>query len=256
MTLLRDQTPKTKMEYARELIKTKRYDEARAILEKVDHPKAREWLVKLDQIAPRAKPEKKVRKGGCMPLILLFALAFGLFVIMIWIADSRLPASPPLPTPTSIPITRCSGPQLVSCYREQMAAALKQKGSTVSGIGDELISGSGGRLDSWVDVELNGPRDYATAKSIIEQALRVYAGAMPSERAGSFLVTVSWTRDGRQCSDNAGMGYETMQRVNWDNVSQQGIFDAIDRNIYRDVDGPYSQIGIAPDPSQFPECNR
>lgn len=37
---------------ARELIKEKRYDEARAILREIDHPTAREWLAKLDQIAP------------------------------------------------------------------------------------------------------------------------------------------------------------------------------------------------------------
>ena len=37
---------------ARELIKAKRYDEARFILHSIDHPTAQEWLAKLDQIAP------------------------------------------------------------------------------------------------------------------------------------------------------------------------------------------------------------
>jgi DNA-binding transcriptional ArsR family regulator len=37
---------------ARELIKEKRYDEARAILRGIDHPTAREWLAKLDKLAP------------------------------------------------------------------------------------------------------------------------------------------------------------------------------------------------------------
>ncbi|GIK67166.1 MAG: hypothetical protein BroJett018_49600 [Chloroflexota bacterium] len=40
---------------ARELIKAKRYDEARFILKSIDHPTAREWLAKLDQIAPPPK---------------------------------------------------------------------------------------------------------------------------------------------------------------------------------------------------------
>ncbi|MBZ0321402.1 MAG: hypothetical protein K8L91_33630, partial [Anaerolineae bacterium] len=40
---------------ARELIKAKRYDEARFILKSIDHPTAKEWLAKLDQIAPPPK---------------------------------------------------------------------------------------------------------------------------------------------------------------------------------------------------------
>ena len=43
---------KAKMQAARELIQEKRYQEARAILQSVDHPTARKWLAKLDQIAP------------------------------------------------------------------------------------------------------------------------------------------------------------------------------------------------------------
>src|SRR5258708_1944031 len=39
-----------KMIEARDLIKNKRYAEARKILETVDHPKAKEWLTKLDEI--------------------------------------------------------------------------------------------------------------------------------------------------------------------------------------------------------------
>lgn len=39
---------------ARDLIKAKRYDEARFILKSIDHPTAVEWLAKLDQIAPVA----------------------------------------------------------------------------------------------------------------------------------------------------------------------------------------------------------
>jgi tetratricopeptide (TPR) repeat protein len=37
---------------ARELIRDKRYDEARALLREIDHPTAREWLAKLDKLAP------------------------------------------------------------------------------------------------------------------------------------------------------------------------------------------------------------
>jgi hypothetical protein len=37
---------------AREHLAAKRYDEARALLSEIDHPAAREWLAKLDKLAP------------------------------------------------------------------------------------------------------------------------------------------------------------------------------------------------------------
>jgi len=55
---------------ARKLIKEKRYEEARAILEKVDHPKAKEWLgqlnVRLAQKAPTKSsvPEQPAKQSG------------------------------------------------------------------------------------------------------------------------------------------------------------------------------------------------
>jgi hypothetical protein len=42
---------------ARDLIKQKRYREARALLKTIDHPKAREWLARLDVAAPK-KPNR------------------------------------------------------------------------------------------------------------------------------------------------------------------------------------------------------
>ena len=43
---------KQKMERARDLIKAQRYDEARTILQGVNHPTAKKWLMKLEEIAP------------------------------------------------------------------------------------------------------------------------------------------------------------------------------------------------------------
>lgn len=43
---------KAKMVAARELIKEQRYNEARALLSGVQHPKAYEWLAQLNRIAP------------------------------------------------------------------------------------------------------------------------------------------------------------------------------------------------------------
>jgi hypothetical protein len=52
---------KNKLMAAKELIQEKRYAEARAILKTVDHPTAREWLAKLDKIAPE-KQESALKK--------------------------------------------------------------------------------------------------------------------------------------------------------------------------------------------------
>jgi hypothetical protein len=43
---------RAKFEAAKELIKERRYDEARAILETVNHPLAMDWLAKIDSIEP------------------------------------------------------------------------------------------------------------------------------------------------------------------------------------------------------------
>lgn len=46
---------KAKFQAAKELIGQKKYTEARAILKTIDHPKAKEWLVRLDKLSA-AKP--------------------------------------------------------------------------------------------------------------------------------------------------------------------------------------------------------
>lgn len=44
---------KEQMIKAQQLIKAQRYDEARRILININHPKATEWLAKLDRVAPQ-----------------------------------------------------------------------------------------------------------------------------------------------------------------------------------------------------------
>jgi hypothetical protein len=46
---------KEQMSQAKELIQAKRYDEARAILKKVDHPTAKQWIERIDAIKARQK---------------------------------------------------------------------------------------------------------------------------------------------------------------------------------------------------------
>ena len=78
---------KSKMKRAQELIKAGEYDKARRILVTVDHPKADQWLTRLNTIDPpkqqvevKTKPEKK--RGGCARTI-LFILIVGIAVIVI-----------------------------------------------------------------------------------------------------------------------------------------------------------------------------
>lgn len=60
---------KDKMTKARELIKAKRYDEARRVLRGVKHPKAAEWLEKL----PPPKRSKRLRVA-LIAIILIVAI--------------------------------------------------------------------------------------------------------------------------------------------------------------------------------------
>ncbi|MBZ0299730.1 MAG: hypothetical protein K8J31_08325, partial [Anaerolineae bacterium] len=53
---------RNQMQHAQQLIKQGRYDEARKLLRSIDHPKAREWLEKLDKRAPARAPRR--RTGG------------------------------------------------------------------------------------------------------------------------------------------------------------------------------------------------
>lgn len=93
---------KEQMTHARQLIGEKRYAEARAILQQLDHPIAQEWLQKLDDIAPqqnddifasdRAKPtensilhEYGFSKFEAFRRLLLGILLIGLGIAMIFL---------------------------------------------------------------------------------------------------------------------------------------------------------------------------
>jgi hypothetical protein len=106
---------KEKMQKAQQLIKEKRYDEARAILRTVEHDKAYEWLDKLDKIAlpkPPAKIEKK-HSGGCIRRIAVivgsvFLVLCGLSLLVALLDnDNRevLPTSVVIPSSTTIVTT-------------------------------------------------------------------------------------------------------------------------------------------------------
>src|SRR5205085_109358 len=73
---------KAKFEAAKELIREKRYTEARAILVTVAHPLAAEWVAKIDGLAPRTEPhvelarQKNYINSAVVVLVLYFVLWF------------------------------------------------------------------------------------------------------------------------------------------------------------------------------------
>lgn len=54
---------KAKFDAAKQLIGEKKYAEARSILSTIDHPTARQWEAKLDQLAPSTKEVMKPQSG-------------------------------------------------------------------------------------------------------------------------------------------------------------------------------------------------
>lgn len=108
---------KAKFEAARELIREKKYDEARAILKTTDHPQTKDWLAKLDKIdpplpdfpvqvpTPNTLPDKfeplrfaDDEKMSWNPLaIVLIVVTVGLILYILVNAPTP---PPPVPTPT------------------------------------------------------------------------------------------------------------------------------------------------------------
>ena len=65
---------KAKMQAAKELIREKRYEDARAILRDIDHPTAREWLQKINRIAPERKRKMPRKAVAILSLIVLIVV--------------------------------------------------------------------------------------------------------------------------------------------------------------------------------------
>jgi hypothetical protein len=100
-------TDRDKMLQARDLIQQKRYKEAKAILQGVDHPKAQEWLDKIAEIeldnASAAQQSGPAKRGSALPLVLVL-VALILIGGLIFVARDRIPFIAALlasPTPTA-----------------------------------------------------------------------------------------------------------------------------------------------------------
>ena len=85
---------------ARELIQARRFDEARALLNQVNHPTAKEWLAKLDQIAPQ-KSTKKKSSDGSMRVYLLVLVLLGVVMAGALVALNLSNSDDEEPQPTA-----------------------------------------------------------------------------------------------------------------------------------------------------------
>lgn len=81
---------KAKFDAAKQLIQKKQYDQARALLETVDHPTATKWLAKLDEIAPKSHPKAKGNRSTRR--LLMAILAVPLTCLIIWVLVTVLGA--------------------------------------------------------------------------------------------------------------------------------------------------------------------
>lgn len=112
-------TTKEKMIEAQQLIKARQYDDARRILVKIDHPKATEWLAKIDKVAPVKKTGFKmtpVIAGGAAVAVI------GVILLMVFLTR---PAGPLAVSPAPAP-----RPERVAFTQEQiesMQAALTEE---------------------------------------------------------------------------------------------------------------------------------
>jgi len=110
-----------KFQAARELIREKRYAEARMLLESIDHPTAKLWLKKLDKLAP----ERKVNKNRKITVISVTLAVLIVAVLGIGISILRSPRGETivaaLPTllelPTLIPTSTST---LTATYTETL----------------------------------------------------------------------------------------------------------------------------------------
>jgi len=76
---------KAKLDAARELIREKKYIEARAVLRTVDHPTAQKWLEKIDSIAPEQESASRSQTNTAMlsAVAVLLIIIVGLMVAII-----------------------------------------------------------------------------------------------------------------------------------------------------------------------------
>lgn len=259
-----------KLEAVKELIKEKRYEEARVILKTVKHPKVNEWLSRLDEMSPPQERITKKRRVGCFAQLLIVGFVlFGVFIVLTVFLfaprgptrQNQIPSQNEVATintqqPTEIDIDDPYNTGIAEGFLADLKNQISEDGYISyyeAQINDEK------RLIVYVEANLLASvARREVALNVIENILKLYAIQLEQNSFGEISVNVFWPRNGVTCGDGAGMGYVTMQSIPWENVSQEEIFKAIDKQIYADeMDNQhYSVAGWAPDLSGIGECNK
>lgn len=85
---------KQKLLKARGLIRQKKYNQARSILHQIEHPVAKEWLAKLDKIAPKKLKARKTQPPTTKVMKPLFIIA-ALVIVALVVVVAALPQVSP-----------------------------------------------------------------------------------------------------------------------------------------------------------------
>lgn len=80
---------KDQFESARAYISAGDYDNARRILRKVDHPKAKEWLERLDRQHPPKRSRRRLLYGLLAVLVVLMICSIAFYMTQIMPESSR-----------------------------------------------------------------------------------------------------------------------------------------------------------------------
>lgn len=200
MTL--DNAVRSQLELARDLIQSKKYAEARELLNRLDHPTARKWLAKLDDIAPKKTRNNRAFVAATVVLCLLtlFMIAYA------GIRTERQDALPVLdgPSATSNAVLTQSA-QVSAAVSATQQAAQHYVDTTVT---DTLIA-------------------YCQAVSDrLQPTCRRWAGTVISQRLGETLAclhTYDWIQE-RERFDSCLLSYGVAV------IGERAIIDPIDMN--------------------------
>ncbi|MCC6612704.1 MAG: hypothetical protein IT320_04445 [Anaerolineae bacterium] len=248
---------KTQLEIAANLIRSREFDEARTLLKAIDHSKAREWLQRLDEIAPeppKKEPSTTQTLRGCF---LFFLLVLGLCCALpnfsgLGGSTSRPQSGNRAIQPSSVEITDPRDTGIPERFLERLRQTVSSDGYV------DFYEGqmsSEGRLlvDTEIWLTSRNPTS-GTAYRVIEEILRAYATGNSSGAAGRISARVYWELNGLMCAAGVGMGYRTQQRIDWQSASRVAIFSALDQERYSDNTSSYADVAWRPFISGMPDC--
>lgn len=211
-------------------------------LQKPNHAKVSNAAVKT-----KSKSSKKSSRRSLWLLILTVFVCLGSMWILLSSMQSQIsPSSSPtrvMPTlqNANLSITDNSNTGIPRAFLDLLSVELAPYGYIT--LYESEINRSGRLI---ADIEFNlweRGNQRQLAANTVERFLRVYRNFTQTEtQAGGIYLLVSWQNRNR-CASSAGMGFLTMNAIDWETASQQDIFRAIDKELYPDNAVSYEIIG-------------